>query len=183
MTIPRGDKADTEIVIISQGGQQIINIHTSCSRDLFVGDRFGGLTIIGYDGLIVCTTNSQPVIAPQSLPTLDGDNLYYRDGTQEPRLVSDVPETSTSFTTVFEGSAVVTASSLRFSTARQQARRVFTLVEQSIDLCMVSMTIIYFYIGFCYFSITHFMYLFASSLAQLSTSRRPMQRNLVLGYS
>lgn len=37
------DGANTDITISSTGGTQFITIHTSCSKELFIGDRFGGL--------------------------------------------------------------------------------------------------------------------------------------------
>ena len=47
-----GEKIETEtrFMILSPGGSQTVVLHTSCSKRIFVGDRFGALQVIGFNG-------------------------------------------------------------------------------------------------------------------------------------
>jgi uncharacterized surface protein with fasciclin (FAS1) repeats len=55
-------EASTECSIVGSGGQQYIEIHTSCSKGLNTGDQFGHLLLVGFrwaDGTYVNNENCQ----------------------------------------------------------------------------------------------------------------------------
>eukprot|EP00039_Didymoeca_costata_P021923 m.345766 g.345766 ORF g.345766 m.345766 type:complete len:366 (-) comp27204_c0_seq1:31-1128(-) len=47
-TIPV-DRADVDITINSTTGTQLLTIHASCSAFLYIGDRYGGLILVGHN--------------------------------------------------------------------------------------------------------------------------------------
>jgi len=67
--VARGDKleAETEITIVTQGGTQFVEIHTSCSQPLFVDYQFGNIQVVDF-----VTQNGQmkdPACGPAPAPT------------------------------------------------------------------------------------------------------------------
>lgn len=68
---PNGGKLDAEtiITIFSEQGTQVINVHTSCSKALYTADRFGGITVAGFDGqtptsAVTVSADCSPVNTP-----------------------------------------------------------------------------------------------------------------------
>ena len=43
-------KSSTEIILTNSGGTQSNEVHTSCSAPLAIGDVFGAMTLVGYNG-------------------------------------------------------------------------------------------------------------------------------------
>lgn len=79
----------TYITIVSEQGTQVIEIHSSCSKDMFVGDRFGGLLLIGFDGdrYTTCEAPPPPPPPPPGECSVDFSNICEGDKKQKPTLL------------------------------------------------------------------------------------------------
>lgn len=90
-SIPR-DGSDTEIVLANGGGEQFLKIHTSCSKPLAAGDRYGSLLLGAINGLGVVSpvdfryeltqegSTPTPVVVTESLATIGPTGLVLEAG-------------------------------------------------------------------------------------------------------
>jgi hypothetical protein len=75
--IGNGGGLDTEtmFIIASAAGSQRISIHTSCSEPMYVGDQYGGLKLVDFDGQAPISETCGPVSVSQcSICSADGYN-------------------------------------------------------------------------------------------------------------